>query len=328
MLFGEHFLPTVNVIHERARFHARNQKPEENIEQYVRALYELAQKANFADEEEAIRDRLALGVCDPELSEKLQLKADLTLDTAVKQARQYETVKSQLSEQRQTNVDAVYPSRTSTNRGGSYGGRRNNGRPGFARGGGGGRRGGSTSSGVTRGSGNTGIDNMRHTSTCSKCGRNHRDFNTCTARGRKYIICSRMNHFAAVCRTKSVYSIQDADAAQEEETEHFLGAVNTGETLEPPWTTTLTLGGQEVKSKTDTGADVSVISTSQYKKLNLCPPLQKISSILRSPGGVMQCEGQFVATTTVHDESHSLRLFVANMNADNLLSREAALRMA
>ncbi|PVD28147.1 hypothetical protein C0Q70_10732 [Pomacea canaliculata] len=105
--FDEYFVPKRNIIHERARFHARNQKPDESIEEYIRDLYELAAKADVRDKDEAIRDRLVLGILDRDLSERLQLKADLTLQDAILQARQYEQVKAQLSDHRRTNVDAV-----------------------------------------------------------------------------------------------------------------------------------------------------------------------------------------------------------------------------
>ena len=95
-----------NIIHERARFHAQCQKAGETIETYVCALHELASHAEFADKNEAIRDRLVLGVLDQELSEKLQMQADLTSEKAVQTERQSEQIKVQLSEQRHT-VDAV-----------------------------------------------------------------------------------------------------------------------------------------------------------------------------------------------------------------------------
>ena len=57
------------------------------------ALHELAATAEFSNKEESIWDRLVLAVLDTELSEKLQLKPDLTLEGAVQEARQYELVK-------------------------------------------------------------------------------------------------------------------------------------------------------------------------------------------------------------------------------------------
>lgn len=66
-MFDTHFNPKVNIIHERAVFHQRNQLPGENIETYVRSLYDLAEHASFDDKDNAIRDRLVVGLRDREL---------------------------------------------------------------------------------------------------------------------------------------------------------------------------------------------------------------------------------------------------------------------
>ena len=97
-LFNRHFMPKVNVIYERAIFHQRVLGAGENIETFVRVLYDLAEHADFTDKDSSIRDRLVVGLCDKELSEKLQLQPDLTLQQAISitHARQHEQVKSQL----------------------------------------------------------------------------------------------------------------------------------------------------------------------------------------------------------------------------------------
>ena len=50
--FDEHFVPRVNVLHERALFYFRAQQPDENVDTYVRKLYELSEHANFPNREE------------------------------------------------------------------------------------------------------------------------------------------------------------------------------------------------------------------------------------------------------------------------------------
>ncbi|KAK7106805.1 hypothetical protein V1264_018019 [Littorina saxatilis] len=105
--FNEYFLPKNNVIHERAKFQRREQKEEESVEQYIRALYELSEYAEFAEKETTIRDRLVLGVVDKELSQKLQLESDLDLQKAMRIARQHEQVTQQLKEQRQSTSGAT-----------------------------------------------------------------------------------------------------------------------------------------------------------------------------------------------------------------------------
>ena len=81
--FNTHFVPQVNVIHERATFHKRSQRESESADEYVKSLFELSEHARFAEKEETIRDRLVLGLQDQELSQKLQLESDLSLDKAV-----------------------------------------------------------------------------------------------------------------------------------------------------------------------------------------------------------------------------------------------------
>lgn len=95
-----YFVPKVNTIHERARFHQRTQKPGETAEEYIRSLHDLADTCAFADaKNENICDTLVIGILDKELSEKLQLMPDLTLNKAVELVRQSEQVKQHVSEQ-------------------------------------------------------------------------------------------------------------------------------------------------------------------------------------------------------------------------------------
>ena len=69
------------------------------MEEYVRSLFELSEHAQFAEKEETTGVRLALGLQDQELSQKLQLESHLTLDKAVTIAKQHELVKTQIKEQ-------------------------------------------------------------------------------------------------------------------------------------------------------------------------------------------------------------------------------------
>lgn len=96
----DYFVPKVNVIHERARFHMRAQKPGEMAEEYIRSLHELANTCDFgAAKDENIRDRLVIGILDRKPSQKLQLMPDLTLRNAVELVRQSEQVRGHVNEQ-------------------------------------------------------------------------------------------------------------------------------------------------------------------------------------------------------------------------------------
>lgn len=98
--FGEDFVPRRNVIHERACFHQRLQRPGEKAETFIRALYELSEHCDFgASREENIRDRIVVGILDKDVSRKLQLMKDLTLAVTIETVRQSEEVASQVSMQ-------------------------------------------------------------------------------------------------------------------------------------------------------------------------------------------------------------------------------------
>ena len=83
--FDDFFEVRRNVIFERARFNRRNQLDGESSEKYITELYSLIDGCNYGDlKEEMLRDRLVVGIKDQELSEKLQLDPDLTLEKAKK----------------------------------------------------------------------------------------------------------------------------------------------------------------------------------------------------------------------------------------------------
>lgn len=83
-----YFVPKVSTIHERAGFHQCTQRPGENAKEYITMLHELADTFDFGCvKEEIICDRLGIGILDKELSEKLQMKPDLTLAKAVELVR-------------------------------------------------------------------------------------------------------------------------------------------------------------------------------------------------------------------------------------------------
>ena len=103
--FDAHFIPKRNVIFERAKFHSRAQHAGESVEAFIRQLYELAENCDFgALKDDHLRDRLVIGIRDKQLSQKLQMKDDLTLRSAVEMARHYELIKGQ----NQGSSDNVY----------------------------------------------------------------------------------------------------------------------------------------------------------------------------------------------------------------------------
>ncbi|KAL3187041.1 hypothetical protein MRX96_026133 [Rhipicephalus microplus] len=94
--FAKHFVPRTNVIYERAKFNSRKQEAHESVDAFVTELYRLAETYEYGDlKEELIRDRLVVGLADTQLSEKLKLNAEMTLEAAVTAARNSKTFKLQ-----------------------------------------------------------------------------------------------------------------------------------------------------------------------------------------------------------------------------------------
>ena len=304
--FDAYFTPKRNVIHERAQFHKCIQKEGESVDEYVRRLYELSEHANFPDRDDSIRDRLVLGLQNTEVSEKLQLQIEppLTLELAIRIAKNKEVVSKQIQEQR--HVDAVKTPRskqTHSSRG-----------PG--RGGGPGRSGHATPKQDEKGQ-------------CKFCGLSHAR-RQCPAYGQLCYNCQTKNHFAAVCKKKS-YSqrekevkqvkveCQSDDTDSEEEVVFLMSVSNK---IDEPWRQEFVVDGQTVTFKIDTGADVSCMSFDCYKELKSPPPLLKTRTILKSPGGVIDCVGKARLQVSVKGKNHEILVYVIRgQMRENLLSR-------
>ena len=203
--FESHFIIKKNVIYERAKFNQRAQGQDESVENFITALHSLAEFCEYGSlKEEMICDCLVVGLRDGKLSEKLQMDASLTLQAAVQQARQSESIKKQQgvirSGQNPGNVENVevkenkprkprawvkpkLPSKTS-------GGARNK-KPG------------------------------RQTSGCERCGyftKHKRD--KCPAKDAKCHKCSKHGHFAKWCRTSNATNNINEVEAEDSDSSH------------------------------------------------------------------------------------------------------------
>jgi len=94
--FENHFIAKRNVIYERAKFNVRIQNEGEPVESFITDLHCLAEHCEFGTlKDQLIRDRIVVGLRNKQLSEKLQLDPDLTLEKAMFKVKQSEEVKKQ-----------------------------------------------------------------------------------------------------------------------------------------------------------------------------------------------------------------------------------------
>ena len=233
--FENYFVKRRNVVYERTKLNRRSQRENETVDEYITDLYHLAEHCGYGTlHDELPRDRILVGIKDYELSEKLQLESDLTLDSCITQAQQSEAVNSQQHVIRGDRKDKILVDAVKSH-----------------------RRGPPTKK--PTGSG------PRQTS-CSRCGRSPlHGRQQCPSNQAICHKCHKKGHFKHCCRSKGglreVKQNTDSDDSEKE----FLGAVSADAVnTTKPWTITLKLNGRNVEFKVDTGADVTVIPESIY----------------------------------------------------------------
>ena len=352
--FDEYFRPHKNVVHNRAVFHKRTQQTDETIEQYYRELTRLAEVCDFHDKNEAIRDIFVIGIRDAEMSKKLQLLDNVTLEDAVRQARQAEEVDSHIQDQAHVNskkdsnaqVDAVRKSSRPNYRGRGQAQAR-----GAGRGSGRGRGYGNRGRGY-RPPDQAGASSTPTSDSCENCGLQHAK-GSCPAYRQKCHGCGRHGHFKRMCKStprqgnrlselsadtmnadNGQYYSQNYDDTQYYE-DYFFGSVqldchstDVNDKISKPWFVTLAINGSLLNFKVDTGADATVISEQTFKALKYRPRLFPADRTLSTLSGNLDCLGWFSAKTKYNNEDHVFRIYVlSGSNQTNLLSRDVSRRM-
>ena len=275
-----YFKPKKYVIFERARFYRRNQMTGEPVEQFIRALYELADNCDFSDRSAQIRDRLVVGILDERLSKEMEMMDEETLteQTAVSMSRQEECVDKQSSElraaSRTENVHSV--------QGNSYAKRGNAKTP------------WKSSTKLT----------PRHP--CRRCGNRSHPVQQCPAKEAECFKCKNKGHFAKMCEAKMTNEVKVNGTNEVKVNEQqFLGEL-TSDTTDSCCAVVAVMGSSaevgDVFFKLDTGASVSVIACKEpiLKRVKLV----KSDKVLMGPGqATLDVLGQFTATISYKDVS-------------------------
>jgi transposase InsO family protein len=242
-----------------------------------------------------------VGIRDKELSRKLQLISNLTLEMTVQEARQQEEVKAQVSQQGEAAACAVEE--------------------------------------VARGFSKFKMDERRNNetdqqrrrsergNTCNRCGKmTHKIQEHCPAIKSTCNKCKKTGHWERVCKSKMVVN---EVSEHEENAAYFLGSVKcTSSSSGGQWTVKLNICHTPVSFKIDTGADVCIMSEETFKSLSQVTKLHPAKAMLCSPGGQLNCIGQFTANVWHKDKKYSFRVYVVGgESVSNLLSRAAAQTM-
>ena len=289
-----------NLIVQRALFNKRHQLAGESVDTFIQDLYRLAEDCDYGSlKDSLIRDRIVVGVVDDSFSDRLQAKADLTLEMAVQMSRQAEARKQNkdlirgnaISETApdSTRVDLVEPHKRDSK------------------------------------SAMKPEDGVRPKSDrkCMWCGGQQHKRQSRPAKDITFNSCHKRGHFQAVCLSKKQtgkrrYINEVADL--EEVEVPFLGEVYSSEA--DFWTASVKVDGHETHFKLDTGAAISIVSDKESWLKD--HQLTKSQQILRGPRGtILPVVGTFRATLTYKERQISETVFVLKDQFYSLLSKKA-----
>lgn len=303
--FDDYINPRRNIIYERFLFYNRNQKEGEDFEHYLTELTKLSKSCEFSNNDEALRDRIVLGINKREIQERLLRTSDLTLQAAITTCRASEISKLQMQVMvKQENVETeaitkhqknmkserVFPrAQTQPNMAVQFNWRKEN-------------RAVSPQS-------------KYH---CKKCDKWHKA-GQCFAYGKKCTICNKFNHFATGCKyKKSVREIteNDDDSSNDSKDNNTFGVNHINETFDinndnskiiakltnvesinkSMWVEDIKIENKLISCKLDTGSEVNVINKNNlwsYVQLKPCEiTLQAFGGFKIKPLGkiTLKCE--------------------------------------
>ena len=285
-----HFEPKPLVIAERFYFHRKNQGASESIAEYLAELRRLATNCEFGEYlSDALRDRLVCGLRNASIQKRLLSEANLTLTKAGEIAQGMEAAENnakRLHGEDGTQVYRVTPP------------------------------------------GRTGPEKL-----CYRCGGANHTPSVCRFREATCHKCQKKGHIAKVCRSgraprsqeqsrqRSV-RVVDREPLSDEETTEFTMFKVGGKALHPI-VVTVGVNGQQLPMEVDTGAAVSVISTTTREKMFPECPLNRTSALLTTyTSEQMPVVGEMMVEVSYQDVSAELTLYVVGGQGPSLLGRD------
>ena len=314
-----HFAPCINETYARFQFRSISQEEGESVDTFFTRLRTQASRCAFhaADNDNQIRDQIVFGC----LSKKIRRKAlaeNLPLDRLIQIARAEETARANAAEiekSTDSHVDDAADVLKVSRKPGKY-----SSRSGFP----------STTSAPLKDQ----VPNPpRQDRKCFNCGGPfpHSRSKPCPARGKTCGNCSKINHFASVCKSKQnvLAAAAKFDDSDDCDITADLGEIRcVGSIIGKPLLVRVNTSQGNISFNPDTGADVTLIDQSTFAQLRPQPPLNSTQVRLMPYGASepLKLLGCYVTELKVGHHSVRERVFVS-LNANNqvsLLSRSAS----
>lgn len=258
--------PRVNEVFERYIFNHRQQEEGETFEHYLTELRQLVKNCNYnncnkkdqeSPENKMLRDRIVHGIRDKTVQEALLRMDNLTLEKAATHCRIFEQSKQQVhiihNESGGSDRETVVVSEVRE----TLGHNKSKHRP-------------------------TNSRTMGKDFNCGRCQSVHGP-KACPAYGKKCAKCGLLNHFARACRVRKVQVLEKSDTCSSQESLYCDGITVTLDAVkvknkncdskaqkEHPneWRQKISIEELKMVVKLDTGAQVSVLPSRIFKKVN------------------------------------------------------------
>ena len=292
-------------------FNSRVQLSEEGFDAFYTDLCHLSKSCDYGTlTPDMIKDRIVCGIRNKSLQQKLLRDPKLTLDTLVDTCRAWEATAVQAA--------TLHPKDTSVNqisRSNHRGRGRGRNRPMDRNRTPQPQRQDSRSDQASRGH-------------CGYCGYENHNRDKCPARNAKCTNCQIKGHFAKVCRrNKSKPKLQSVEDYEDnyDGDELFMGGLEFCDVHSiKAWEVNIAMEGTMLPYRVDTGADVTVLSKSNYDKNFSHIILQPVKRNLRGPDlKPLKTLGYFPATVKFGDTAIKEDVYIMPQSA-SLLSRCAS----
>uniref|UniRef100_A0A3B1K366 Gypsy retrotransposon integrase-like protein 1 n=1 Tax=Astyanax mexicanus TaxID=7994 RepID=A0A3B1K366_ASTMX len=266
--FSSYIRPRKNKRIARHRFKQRKQGASESFDHFVKDLRLLLMDCEYADPDDMLIDAIIAGVREKRVQERLLDKGeDLTLAKAVEIPQQFEMSQKQIKIVREedTHVSSVSTRGKQCSSKQQYAPKQNK-------------------------SAHQYKAFRNQQKTCSNCGKHpqHKwSQGKCPAKGSVCSYCHKPNHWAAVCRKRSVNAL-NVETAQNSPDDEILD-INVMEATDlvaaapaDKWTVDVKILSQIVKFRIDTGAKCNTLTLNSYQLLLHPGELKSSTKVLRS----------------------------------------------
>ena len=318
--FDKEFAGMKRVVFSRFQFWDYCRPEGQTFDEYLVELRRRADKCEFLESDNMIRDKIIFSLTDKALQEKLLAEENVTLSNTIDMCRSKEVTKKEMqsmTKQKYEGDKQIHflkkgKSKPMTRQ----------------------KVGQSKYSPVEGATGYSG----REKKSCKRCGKTH-GYKECPAWGRRCNRCQGMNHFGNMCRSKTVppaknKTVNELNYDTSSSDEYFVGTIDVSSVRmkneindtddSNAWFSVINVEGSCVKMKLDTGAATNIMPLKTFKKLNPSSSLQKSSANLRAYGGhVVEHVGKCMLECTSGDKTDQFEFYVVDAKAPPILGLKA-----